>query len=99
MLFLFTGYVWDPEVQYDMGYIYLAVVGFNLAVNLLVLIFFTIKQAYVAVKKCLMKKKATKLQKERIKKAKSESETKKAVSKQLDIDHVEESSIDKTLSA
>ena len=38
LLFLFTDYVQDPEMRYDLGYYYLYMVAGNVIINLIILI-------------------------------------------------------------
>ena len=50
MMFLFTLYVGEPEIRYQFGFYFIYLLGFNLAVNLIVLIYNLSKSIYLAIR-------------------------------------------------
>ena len=55
-LFLFTDYVDDPEVKYQFGLYFTVVVGFNIGVNLIILITNVILQIKIACRRFCLKR-------------------------------------------
>ena len=62
LMFHFSGFVAEPELRYDLAYYFLYFVGVDVAINVLYLGYFLIDKIYRAIRTCLSKRRAKKLQ-------------------------------------
>lgn len=56
LLFLFTDYVQDPEMRYDLGYYYLYMVAGNVIINLIILITLILQMIHRSIRRYLIRR-------------------------------------------
>lgn len=61
LMFLFSAYVPEPELRYDLAYYFLYFVGFDMAINIIYLVYTLVTKIYLALRTFLSKRRAKKL--------------------------------------
>ena len=83
-MFLFTEYVPDPVLRYDLGYKFLYICSFVVGVNLLVFAHNIVRLIYDAGKRKLLQRKAKKVHEQRLKKARDQFASSVTYQSQID---------------
>ena len=88
-MFLFTNYVDDPVNRYNLGFIFIYLIAFNMGVNLLVLIGTILKQIIKGICSYCKKRKHKKAMKQKVKAMEAKAQVGKKKIKPKDFDFVE----------